>query len=261
MLRFIAHLSLLNLSVSTSRVYLASLRAWFIALGYSEPSLYTPRVKLALKAMERSASPPRQSTPISILIRRQIASSLPLTGDNLMIWAAMLLAYFGCLRASEYCFNPDVAPPLSLSSFSFSSNPLTCSVRITSSKTSLLGFTATVGCTGTVVCPVCSIRRYISASRVGSEPPFFRFTDGAPLTPWRFNLALKSIISNLGLNPDRFSSHSLRAGSATDAAASGLPGVVIKNMGHWSSDAYSRYVRLPPQYYAALSKHLASSSH
>ena len=40
-----------------------------------------------------------------------------------------------------------------------------------------------------------------------------------------------------------FSSHSLRIGLVTTAAASGVPDNVLQQLGRWSSSAYNGYVR------------------
>ena len=45
----------------------------------------------------------------------------------------------------------------------------------------------------------------------------------------------------------KLTSHSLRAGGATAAFLAGVPAEVIKILGHWKSDCYVRYLRLPEQ--------------
>ena len=42
-------------------------------------------------------------------------------------------------------------------------------------------------------------------------------------------------------------SHSLRAGGATNAFLAGVPSEIIKILGNWKSDCYLRYIRLPEQ--------------
>jgi len=54
---------------------------------------------------------------------------------------------------------------------------------------------------------------------------------------------IKSCVAGLGLNPARFSGHSLRAGGATDLFAACVPYWVIKKMGRWKSDAALKYYR------------------
>lgn len=54
---------------------------------------------------------------------------------------------------------------------------------------------------------------------------------------------IKSGVASIGLNPQRFSGHSLRAGGATDLFAACVPYWVIKKMGRWTSDAALKYYR------------------
>lgn len=64
-----------------------------------------------------------------------------------------------------------------------------------------------------------------------------------PMTGAFLRKLIKSAVSDLGLNPKRYSGHSLRAGGATDLFASRIPYWVIKKMGRWTSDAALRYYR------------------
>ena len=54
---------------------------------------------------------------------------------------------------------------------------------------------------------------------------------------------IKSAVKDIGLDPTRYSGHSLRAGGATDLFAARIPYWVIKKMGRWKSDAALRYYR------------------
>ena len=54
---------------------------------------------------------------------------------------------------------------------------------------------------------------------------------------------IKSGVNDLGLDPKRYSGHSLRAGGATDLFAARIPYWVIQKMGRWTSDAALKYYR------------------
>ena len=54
---------------------------------------------------------------------------------------------------------------------------------------------------------------------------------------------IKTRVASIGLNPSRFSGHSLRAGGATDLFALCVQYWVIKKMGRWKSDAALKYYR------------------
>jgi len=55
---------------------------------------------------------------------------------------------------------------------------------------------------------------------------------------------IKRTCTLAGLDPDRYSGHSLRSGMATSAAAGGAPERAIMRQGRWTSRAMvDRYVR------------------
>jgi hypothetical protein len=54
---------------------------------------------------------------------------------------------------------------------------------------------------------------------------------------------IKRAAASIGLDPSRFSGHSLRAGGATDLFKSNVPYPIIKKMGRWVSDAAMLYYR------------------
>ena len=157
-LRFIAYLSLNNLSLASIRVYLSGVRAWLVAAGIPHRDIYTTRLKWALKSVERASPGPVRASPVSYQMLYHLQRLLPYDYDNLMIFSAMLLAYFGCLRASEYCFSLGASRPLVASAVTFhqSAEPFMV-IRVPSSKTSI------AGCSGTEVCAYCSLSLYLRA--------------------------------------------------------------------------------------------------
>ncbi len=58
-----------------------------------------------------------------------------------------------------------------------------------------------------------------------------------------FQKAIKTVAISLGLDPSRYSSHSLRIGGASVMAAAGLPDYVIQLIGRWKSLAFLTYIR------------------
>ena len=90
----------------------------------------------------------------------------------------------------------------------------------------------------------------------GSAPgPLFICANGTPLSPSIVNAWLPSILKAAGI-PGNYSSHSFRIGAATSAALSGVPDRVIKILGQWSSDCYSRYIRTPPHVILQAVRHI-----
>lgn len=54
---------------------------------------------------------------------------------------------------------------------------------------------------------------------------------------------LKQILKVLGYDDKNFNGHSFRIGAATSAASGKVNDHMIKTLGRWSSDCYSRYIR------------------
>lgn len=58
-----------------------------------------------------------------------------------------------------------------------------------------------------------------------------------------FRRKLKELVHKVGLDKACYSTHSLRAGGATDLFVARVPYYVIKKMGRWKSDAAIEYFR------------------
>ncbi len=58
-----------------------------------------------------------------------------------------------------------------------------------------------------------------------------------------FRKLIKLAVASIGLDPSKFSGHSLRSGGATDLFEARVPYHIIKKMGRWKSDAAMRYYR------------------
>jgi hypothetical protein len=102
---------------------------------------------------------------------------------------------------------------------------------------------------------------YSLCARPRSGAPFFLSPVGFPvLTHLSFNAKMKAIAPLFSLDPSRVSSHSLRAGAATQLAGAGVPDYVIKNFGNWSSDAFLGYVRASTNIYSNVHDILANAS-
>lgn len=258
-IRFIAYLARSNISLSTIKVYLSGLRAWAIASGAPTPELYTPRVRWALRSLLRSAPQPQQARPFTYAMLVAVFEVVRYSYDDLVIFVAMVLGYFACLRAAEYCPDPRVAPPLTPRDVTVVRGPVPyASIRVRTAKNHLSGFTAVVGCSGTPICPLCLLTHLISISPHPPSSPIFTFRNGTPLSRGTLALQMQHLLTLAGLPSQGITPHSLRAGAATDAAGLGAPDSRIKALGHWRSSAYQAYIRPSPSTQAAASSYLAS---
>lgn len=243
-LRFIAAMSLQQLSIRTIKVYLAGIRAWCVAAGLPDPQIYSPRVRLALRALERINPLPSKVTPFTQFHLAKALNVLSTNRDDMTLFCIMSMCYFGCMRASEICFNPQVSPPVLRRNVAFyQGNPPSMEIRVGSSKTSPQGYTLVVGCTMLPTCALCAVSSYINIYQPHPDSPLFQLSNGSyPTYSW-LKGALGRLTPRLGEQNANFTPHSFRAGAATDAAARGCSSIFIKQLGRWKSEAYSGYIR------------------
>ena len=110
LLLYITHLGQLNLAHKTIKVYLSAVRNLHITSGDFKAfeSQLSPRLERVLKGIKSSqakTNPPRIRLPITSSIMYKIRSTLansPCDYNNIMLWAACCLAFFGFLRCSEF---------------------------------------------------------------------------------------------------------------------------------------------------------------
>ena len=150
-LRFVAHCTNSGLAVSSIRVYLAGLRSWSIDLGLPPPDLYTPHLTQAIRGLDRHHIP-AQAAPILHHHLLSIFYRAPYNRDNLMALSAISLAYFACLRPSEYVSTRGTPPP-NRASVIFTQDMSALDFTVPRSKTNPKGFVVHLGCSHSPVCP------------------------------------------------------------------------------------------------------------
>ena len=237
------------------RVYLCGVQFWSKLCGGWVLIEHMPRLEYVLRAIRRVqgnsfARPVR--TPITWRLLKSICRYIVLTElpfDRDMWLAAVLLAFFGLLRVSEYtspspaCLSEDA---LSFRDVTICWQRRIAFVHIKKSKTDpfRLGVTIRVSALAHPLCPVRALERFIA--RRGTLPgPLFRFQNGAFLTRSRvFELLARSLPYVPNVN-----THSFRRGGATALAAAGVRDNVIQVLGRWRSDAYTRYIQLPDEFF------------
>jgi len=182
--------------------------------------------------------------------------------DDVMFWAACLLAYFVFLQSAEFtvpslsAFNPSVHLSVSDVSVDVPLDPSCLQVFIKASKTGPFrkGCNILIGLGSPPLCTVQAVISYLACR--GHHPgPLFLLKSGLPLTRSLVTDRLGAILLSVGL-PDDFSSHSFRIGAATSAAKVSVPDHVIQVMGQWKSDAYKQNIRTPPDLITCTAKSL-----
>ena len=67
--------------------------------------------------------------------------------------------------------------------------------------------------------------------------------NGEPLTRTVFVAKLKTALTHLGFDSNKYNGHSSRIGAATSCSSNLVQDNMIKTLGRWKSDCYNRYIR------------------
>ena len=180
--------------------------------------------------------------------------------DKIMIWAAMLTAFHGFLRVSEYTSSHvrTFDPLTTLCYQDITINSVnSISIQIKASKTDPFrqGTTIHLFRNHSPLCPVQAMSSFLSKHPTKCGP-LFTWQDGRYLTRSSFQSILNKIKP---LHIVSMSSHSFRIGAATTAAAAGYPRWLIQALGRWSSNCYRDYIRIPTATLESVSRSLANS--
>ena len=256
-------------SYKNIRAHISAIKFTSEMQGY-DPNLSTShrlyRVIRGIKKTQGSRfnKPPRIpiTPPLLTFMGRKLWSSSINLQDKVMLWAAMLTAFHGFLRVSEYTsshirkYNPSTT--LCFEDISIKS-PQSIALHIKASKTDPFrqGTTIYLYKNNSPLCPVQALCQFMSIHpyRTG---PLFTWHDGRYLT----RAGLASILNRVKpQHVSSMSSHSFRIGAATTAAAAGYPRWLIQALGRWSSNCYRSYIRIPQNSLQEVSVSLSQTHH
>ena len=197
--------------------------------------------------------------PLLHALFSNLMTSPMLYADKIMIWAAMLTAFFGFLRISEYTSSHvrtyDPASTLCHCDLTFNQSGVDILLRGSKTDPFKVGSTVRLVKNFSPLCPVTALHKYLSCTK-SANGPLFAFQDGRYLTRRTFTAILNQVKP---AHIPSMSTHSFRIGAATTAAAAGHPRWLIQAMGRWSSDCYKVYLRIPEQTRWSVSADMASA--
>ena len=266
--RFVAFLGSKGLTYASIRVYLSALRFSQIYQGHPDPAFSSLcRLEYVLRGVRRSTRshvrPPRLPiTPAILQMLFNCWSHPPVVQDDMMLWAACCVGFFGFLRSGEFTCSTVTEDVLLVSDVSVDSHlrPSFVSLHLRHSKTDIFGVGAVqyLGLVDGPICPVKALLAYL-ALRGPSPGPLFIYKDGTPLSRRGLVTALRTALSGCGLDVSQFNGHSFRIGAATTAAANGIEDSLIQTLGRWKSSAFTAYIRTPRDTLLSVSSCLVST--
>lgn len=181
--------------------------------------------------------------------------------DHCTLWAAIVVAFFGLLRRSEFTvpasrpFDPERDLCLRDIRFSPDTTPMrwddfdSMDLRIKFSKTAQFGEPCWIPFNDNedTLSPSRAINTMLHACPPkGPLDPLF-IVGGRPLSTEVFASTLRSLVfaSPHLITPEaRITPHSLRIGGASALLRAGAPPVLVQVLGRWRSDAFIDYIRV-----------------
>ena len=246
--------------------HIAAIKYHAQVLGYDLDVSPFSRLYRLLRGIKRTQGaqfkkPPRIpiTPPLLLSMGQNLWNSSYHFLDKSMLWAAMLTAFYGFLRVSEYTspFVKSYDPATTLCYRDIQVISAThIKIHIKASKTDPFrsGVHLSIYANNSPLCPIQAILKFLHQHPTKSGP-LFVWQDGRYLTRSGLAPALNRIKPKHLKN---MSSHSFRIGAASTAAAAGYPRWLIQALGRWSSNCFKDYIRIPDSTLTKVSCSLAS---
>jgi len=235
------HAQILSIATLTRR--LASISKAHTVKNMTSPTS-SDLVKMTMRGIKRAHGKPQQR--VSPILKEDLTAMLAHiqpgnkgTRDK----ALLLIGFAGALRRSELS-------AITYTDLEFVAQGL--KLNIPRSKTDQSGEGRIIGIPfgRGRVCPVKALKDWLCVSEIKSGPVFRSVKKGGAINPDRLSTrAIADIIKHYafktGLDPSKYSGHSLRAGLVTSAAQNGISSWVIRRTtGHKSDAMLFRYIRV-----------------
>jgi site-specific recombinase XerD len=230
------------LSIATLQRRLVSITKAHTMQGYPDP-VQSDLVKLTMRGIRRVHGKPQ--TQVSPILKEDLTVMLSHAPDTIKGHrdrALLLLGFCGALRRSELA-------AVKVEDLEFTAQGII--LTLPRSKTDQTGQGRKIGIPKGRgrICPVMSVNEWIGQSGALAGALFRPIAKGGVIGEGQLSdRAVADIIKNYaqkaGLNPDKYSGHSLRSGLATSAAQHGISSWKIRQQtGHKSDTMLARYIR------------------
>lgn len=242
--KFVAWLSLQGLSYSTIRTRVSAISFFYKLIGKDPFSSYAVRkVMEGQRKTARCLKRPKE--PLTMTYLEKLVKALRWYSSDAylktLLKALMLTLYFCCLRIGEAVTSGTANHVIRLPQVRQVRDTVVITMK--TFKHSKADVTLVLKRRTGQCCPVSALEKYL-AIRVGDpKGPLFTDEGGLPLNRQMFSSHFRELLLIAHLNPDHFSTHSFRAGRATDMALEGTSHLLIQKTGRWNSTAYNSYIR------------------
>ena len=249
------------------RVYLCGVQLESTLSGFSQHIKAMGRLHYVLRGIKIAQGQSHNRTPrvpVTLPNLRTILHMLNLNyppHDRDMLSSAILLAFFGLFRVSEYTspsptfFQQGSTLCLPDIQLNFHRKMIYINLKVSKTDPFRCGVVVRISGTGSEICPFRALVKYFR-SRGSSPGPLFMFSDGSYLTREHVRHVLQTFIPTENVN-----THSLRQGGASALAAIGVSPYVIQHLGRWSSDAYTRYIQFSDNFISDANRAMSKGPH
>jgi integrase len=236
--------------VATLARRLVAIRRAHALQGLPDP-VRSELVRLTFRGIRRAhGRPQRRAAALAVEEMAAIVASLGDSVRDARDRALLLVGFAGAFRRSELS---------RIDCKSIEQTPRGIVVTIPKSKTDQEGQARHVAIPHgrSAICAIKALDQWLELSGITKGPVFRPVTRRGHVMPGRLSgdsiaSIVKERVKTIGLDPARYSGHSLRAGFVTSAAMAGAPAWRIKaQTGHASDALVGRYIRLSDPFAAA----------
>lgn len=247
--RYIAYLAC-RLCYNSVKQYLNIVHLLHLESGLPNPldSWYLTSLLRGCRRVKGDSKTPK--LPITLDLLRLMFKVLKLhVYTDLVFWAVCLTGFFSFLRKSNLLPEAGNQNASCLLRDDVTFLPLGVVLRIRQSK--CLQYKERDLCIpipaiqGSPLCPARALLLLVKLTPTPGHAPLFTYpwhNGYKPYSYQSFMARLKSVLSEVGVNPKDYAGHSLRRGGASCALSCNIPADLIKLQGDWKSDCYQSYL-------------------
>jgi site-specific recombinase XerD len=255
---------------------LSAIRSYALMHGQTyRPYPEMQQLQRTLTGFKKERNTSFKKQPLSHSQMRRFLTHFSGSDHNSLLWSALLQFGFCSLaRVGEYTvktqadrFHPRTLRMSNLQYYPSKARATTVTIKLNGSKTNQFGeeeFLSLKCACHTGICGFCALRKYIvQRGRLAKDAYLFQFRDGKLVSDDHVRKLIGKLCVRERMDPEQYSTHSLRSGGATALAEIGVPTELIQRLGRWSPSSFTlqkRYLKVSAQTTAHLIDKARSSA-